>query len=508
MTETRRERVPRARAVAARATLVALAALTFASTPTPTLALAASTPAKHESASGTKPRKHKPKTPPIELALTPALVSTPGATVAMAPVGLSLEYSLMANDLGGEPCPPPALVAELQRLGSPPLELGGASQDETAPSGALSSPTSWQTATLYSLPSAFWSQLHCLLSEAKDPLTAGLNMRTGNLAWATTMVSSAQAAATNGLSFSLGNEPDLFGVPNYASLARPLPAEETAASNLYLGLVEYLRPAVGSEPLIGPELARPDRWRSQLPRVLAQLHAQTVGVHAYPLTACGGRREATIERLLSEESADEPSQLAWVVADARAAGAPAIISEASSASCGGVDGVSNAPASAVWAVRFVLSALKSGFEEVRFHSSGGPYDPFVMLGRALVARPIERALVALNQWLPVGATLRSVPGVRGLVATAIGEPPSAPTGSAQPSGGQPAGTTAASKLVLILDNEGALARTVVLRGVEAANVSVLSASAPGLATYTRRATHGEVRVKIATGTLVAVSPLA
>jgi hypothetical protein len=360
-------------------------------------------------------------------------------------------------------------------------------QDWTAPSGALPNPpTSWQTATAYPLPASFWSQLHCLLSATKDPLTVGLNLRTGNLAWATQMATSAVEAATNGVSFSLGNEPDLYGVPNYGSLAKPLPGEEVAAASLYLKLAEYLRPAIGSAPLIGPEVARPVDWRLQLQRIITQLHVQTVGVHAYPLTACGGGRGASLEGLLSAKVADEPTRLAWVVGLARSAGLPAILSEANSASCGGIPGLSDSPAAAVWAVRFVLNALKSGFEEVRFHSAGDPYDPFLVRGAAIVTHPIESAIVALNQWLPVGASLRSVPHVRNLIATAIG----APTG----------------KLVLILDNEGSQAQPVVVRSAAAVDVSMLSAAFPGLRTLIRSPTHGAVKLSVARHSLVALSP--
>ena len=54
----------------------------------------------------------------------------------MDPAGLSLEYPVMATDLGSAGCPPPTLAAELARLGSPPLQLGGVSQDQTAPPGS------------------------------------------------------------------------------------------------------------------------------------------------------------------------------------------------------------------------------------------------------------------------------------------------------------------------------------------------------------------------------------
>src|ERR1700677_41165 len=324
---------------------------------------AGATPAKPGRGGRVKPTHHAP--PPPEVSLAPAGSGAPGVAITMAPVGLSLEYPTMVQDLGTEACPPAALVAQLRLLGSPPISLAGASQDVTAPSGALAQPSaSWEAATLYSLPADFWTQLHCLLSQAEDPLTVGLNLKTGQLSWAQQMVADAQGAATNGVSFSLGNEPDLYYLPDYASLDKPQPEEEALAVSLYLQLATYLQQALAGAPLIGPELALPE-----LPHVLETMHEQTVGVHMYPLSACGSPKAVTIRGLLSSLAANAPRRLAWVVADANAAGVPAIISEANSASCGGVAGVSDSPAAAVWAVRFVLSALDTGFREVRFHFS-------------------------------------------------------------------------------------------------------------------------------------------
>ena len=425
-------------------------------------ATAATASAARSGAKRTPAGRRRSQPPPSEVSLAPSPPGV-GVPVTMAPVGLSLEYPIMAEDLGGGSCPAPALVAQLQQLGSPPLSLEGDSQDLTAPSGALSgTPQSWETATLYTLPASFWSQLHCLLSATMDPLTVGINARTGALSWAQQMVAGAAGAATNGLDFSLGNEPDLYPLPNYAALDHPQPEEEALAVNAYLGVAAQLQPALGGAPTIGPELAEPAHWRRQLPRVIAQLHLQTVGVHMYPLSSCVTPKAVTIGGLLSPQAGDEPRSFAWVVADASAAGVPAIVSEANSSSCGGVAGVSDSPASAVWAVRFVLSALQTGFREVRFHFSGGPYDPFAVSGEQVLTRPLDGAMVALNRWLPVGASLRALAGVRGLAATAVREP----TGAG----------------LVILDNEHGRRRSVVLRGAAAVSAQTLSAARGGLAT--------------------------
>jgi hypothetical protein len=429
-------------------------------------------------------RRHK-AAPPPEVTLTPTITGA-SVPVAMQPVGLSIEYPVMAEQLGEGACPPPALVAQLQSLGSPPLALAGDSQDLTVPSGVLSgTPQSWEVATLYTLPAGFWSQLHCLLSASKDPLTVGLNLKTGAPSWAAQMVAGAQSAATNGLAFSLGNEPDLYDLPNYASLSQPVADEEAVAVNTYLQVASNLQQTLAGAPTVGPELARPEHWRRELPRVIAQLHLQTVGVHMYPLSACATPKAVTIGGLLSSEAASLPRSLAWVVADARAAGVPAIISEANSASCGGVDGVSDSPASAVWAVRFVLAALDTGFQEVRFHFSGNAYDPFVVRGEEVLARPLDSALAALNQWLPIGATLQSVAGVKGLVATRIGEP----------SGGT----------MLILDNQHQRSQPLVLRGAHSVSIQQLSAARAGLQSATLSSPRDHIELRLAANSVVAVA---
>ncbi|HTZ65655.1 MAG TPA: hypothetical protein VMB51_16260 [Solirubrobacteraceae bacterium] len=409
--------------------------------------------------------------------------SGPSIPVTMQPVGLSLEYPLMAQDLGTGACPPPALATELQKLGSPPISLAGDSQDLTAPSGALSAPySSWETAVLYSLPANFWSQLHCLLSASKDPLTVGINLKTGQLAWATQIAAGAQSAATNGLAFSLGNEPDLYDLPNYSALGKP--QSPAAAASLYEQLATYLRPAIGSAPLVGPELASAAHWRAELPQIIAALHIQTIGVHAYPLSVCGSPRAATVSGLLSPRVADTPSALAWVVADANSAGVPAILSEANSVSCGGKTGVSDSPASAVWAIRFVLDALKTGLGEVRFHFSGGAYDPFVVRGQEVIDRPLDTAMVALNEWLPVGSSLRSLTTTKGLVATLV----SGPTAPVQ----------------LILDNERARAQQVVLRSPGSVSIAVFSPAYAGLKTQTLQPSKGRIKLTLAGNSIVAV----
>ena len=264
------------------------------------------------------------------------------------------------------------------------------------------------------------------------------------------MVAGAQQAATAGLQFSIGNEPDLYYLPNYFSLAKTQLGEEAKEVGLYEQIAGYLRQAIGTQPLVAPELANPAHWQAALPGVISALHPQTLGVHSYPLSVCRSPREAHDPRPARSQRRQCAAPARLGGSDARAAGVPAVISEANSVSCGGKSGVSDTNASAVWALRFVLAAVETGFAEVNFHLSGNSYDPFYMRGGEVVRRPIEGALVALQQWLAAGTTLRSLRPVGSVaVATVTGAPGTEP--------------------LLLLENESAKPAPLLLRGVASAH---------------------------------------
>jgi hypothetical protein len=417
----------------------------------------------------------------IEMPTRSASGSVP---VTMIPAGLSIEYPVLASYLGTGACPPPALAAELVRLGAPPLRVGGDSQDLTAPAGTLAGAAeSWRAATLYQLPGAFWESLRCLVSSTHDAVTVGLNALSGNLGWAQQMAASARQAAPSGLSFSVGNEPDLYTLPNYSSLGTRS-VDEAAAVQIYLRLLATLRPATGATPVVGPDLARPQVWRPWLPLIVAHAGLSVVGVHAYPLSGCVSPAAVTIPGLLSAYAAEDPTRLRWVVADATAAHVPAIISEANSASCGGRHGVSDTPAAAVWAVRFVVSALLTGFREVRFHLSGGWYDAFVLRGSAVVERPLASAIAAVNRWLPVGSTLRSLGSRHGLVATAVAGP---------------------GPVRELADNRTGASQELRLPGASAVTVQIFSPSRTGIATLTVLPRAGRLTLRLPAQSVAAVT---
>jgi hypothetical protein len=337
-------------------------------------------------------------------AATVALGQAGGPSVAIAadPVGLSIEYPVLAADFGSTPCPPPAMVSAIEALGVPTIRIGGDSQDETAPYGTPSFPG------MTDLPQAFWSQLACLESQTHEPIVVGLNLASETPAWAATMATGARSAVPAALlSFELGNEADIDGpaVPwwNATDQAKSLIPFQT-----YLDTAEAVAGQLGAGADIeGPDFAT-GRWISEVPELVSDLALHTVDTHFYPLNACTGYADATQQALLGEGASSLSSAVLATQAEAERVHLPMIISESNSVACRGKVGVSDSPAAAVWGLRLVVNAIRAGIGSVRFHSSGSSYDPFIVSGSSVTVRPLYYGLEAAVKLLPVGATVTTL----------------------------------------------------------------------------------------------------
>jgi hypothetical protein len=316
-----------------------------------------------------------------------------------------MEYPLMEKALGSGPCPSQALVATLRELGSPSLRIGGDSQDLAGPTAAYR----------YFIPPTFWSTLGCLARESSVQVTVGLNFATSSVADdLTTIAAAEQAIPAAQLTFSLGNEPDLYGLshifPDEPGVIipafRPLPwtAEEYASE------WESRRSMLGPIRIEGPDLAGIG-WRGPISELLRADPPEVMDVHAYPSSACGPPDlMTTAARLLSKHaSVGLVERFDWLLEVARAAHRPAIISESNSASCGGKPGVSDTPVAGVWAARYTVAALLAGFAQVRFHSAGGSYDPLVFNPNASVTlQPLGHAMLFLHRWIPLHSRIQAI----------------------------------------------------------------------------------------------------
>jgi hypothetical protein len=326
------------------------------------------------------------------------------AVVQRSPFGLSIEYPLMEKALGSGACPSPALVAALQSLGSPSLRIGGDSQDLAGPTAAHH----------YVIPPSFWTTLGCLARESGVPVVVGLNFAEGPIAdELATIAAAEQAIPASQLSFSLGNEPDLYGfshiLPNEPGFIVPAFRRSPWTADEYAREWASRRAMLGQIPIEGPDLAGIG-WRVRIARLMASDPPDAMTVHAYPTVACGSAgAPTTAARLLSvHASVGLVEKYDWLLAAARAAHRPAVISESNSASCGGKPGVSDTPVAGVWAARYVVAALLAGFAQVRFHTAGTSYDSLAFEANGAVAiRPLGHALLFLHRWIPLGSRITS-----------------------------------------------------------------------------------------------------
>jgi hypothetical protein len=409
-----------------------------------------------------------------------ALGAAAGRTIQIqaGPVGLSIEYPLLARELGTRRCPPGALVRAVEGLHSPTIRIGGDSQDQTAPSGTAPHPG------VSDLPSGFWSRLGCLERETGVAVVVGLDLASGEPAWAATMAADARAVIPQSrLSFELGNEPDIYGshVPWWNG-ERLVDAPMPFAT--YLARARAAAAQLGPASAIeGPDFAS-GRWVKALPELARTLHLSVLDAHFYPLDACRTSAGASAAALLSRAVQLKLDERVRVARDARAAGLPAVISEANSISCGGVAGVSDSPAAAVWAVRLVLEALRAGFESVRFHSSGGAYDPFVLSGGHLTLRPLYLGLRSAVALLVPGAKLQAIPSARALDGVAL--------------------TTAASTTD-VLSNYAAAPRVVTVPAGARVRVEAIVARAPTLRFWTSAPSGPRARVTLPANSVVAIT---
>ena len=317
------------------------------------------------------------------------------------PFGLSIEYPLLEKALGAGPCPGQALITTFRDLGSPSLRIGGDSQDLAGPSAAYH----------YFIPASFWTVLGCFARATKAHITVGLNFGDGAVRDNRVMIAAAKASIPASLlSFSLGNEPDRYGIShvlhNEPRFTVPAFRSPSWSASAYARQWIRRRAELGPIRLEGPDLAG-DSWRAAVGQLLRAHPTNQIDAHLYPTTACPVGPAATPQRLLSKHaSVDVVNERRWLLAAARAANRPAVISESNSASCGGMPRLSDTPVAGVWAVRFVLASLLAGFQQVRFHSAGTSYDPLVFAPDGTVTRrPLTCALLFMKRWLPIGSRI-------------------------------------------------------------------------------------------------------
>lgn len=323
-------------------------------------------------------------------------------------IGLSLEVSTSGQGIGefaGAAVPGAAGPAEqvvyalghpgapnggffrlMQALGAGILRLGGNSQDNSC----------WDRGRAPH-PEACEAELSAgdlrLFSDAARAsgwrLILGLNLKQNSPSWALREVTEGVAReipAEQLFGLEFGNEPDLFARTPY----RPrtyAPDENVQDFLAYLHALQA-DPAARRYALVGPGTCcgwRNARDLGVFVDGVGRENLRWVAVHNYSATTCGGQT-VSIARLLSPELMDQFNREARpLVAAARERGLPIAMTETNSASCGGMPGVSNAFAAALWGLDYAFSLAEGGFVNVGLHSSyrpgGSSYNPIDTYGQ-------------------------------------------------------------------------------------------------------------------------------
>jgi hypothetical protein len=330
-------------------------------------------------------------------------------------LGLSVEYGGIARyeQLHGFA----RLLHVLAVPGAGPtlLRIGGETADDTYLPPGRGLPGD------YRLTPTWFATLASLVRVAHLRVMFDLNLaaRSPSMAAALARAGAAALPAGSVQSFEVGNEPDLFRLglvglhriaPGQAgSLGWALgytPAQYARDFLAYAGAVAH---AVPGATFAGPAVSVPDhRWWSGLP-ARGRERLGIVSVHAYPLLNCvpsGDPLYPTVGRLLLPQAS---SGFAAGIRDAASLahqrGAQLRLTELGPAACGGIRGVTDTFASALWVPDALFSLLAAGVDGVNIHTRLDSFTTPVRGLPSLSAQPLLYGMILFERTLGPGARL-------------------------------------------------------------------------------------------------------
>jgi hypothetical protein len=331
--------------------------------------------------------RKKPPTRPFDVRVD---ALKPGATVPKSFLGLSIEYPDLPSYTGGPGSPNELFLRLLQTLaaygnGPPVLRIGGNSGDQSW----------WNPAAAPRPPNVFtditpqWvDALSVPVARLGTPVILGLNLALNDPGNAKAFAEAVSSRLPQGSieSLEIGNEPDLYTRPKTFHVGRrvrhrPQHRPTYGPDQYFQELEAYLGSlSARALPLAAGGFASA-AW-DQFNAPLLDRTAGKVGIltaHSYPLRTCGTirrrPRRGLIGRLLANSRA--VARVRSIAAIARSRGIPLRLSEANSTVCGGVKGVSDTFATALWATNALFGYLDAGVRGVNIHTwHGAYYAPF------------------------------------------------------------------------------------------------------------------------------------
>jgi hypothetical protein len=302
------------------------------------------------------------------------------------------------------------------------LRIGGDSASHTLYDPNLVDPPRWA----FELTPSFIERTASIVKALHLHVILDLNLVTGSpeLAAAWARVAEARLPHNSIIGFEIANEPDLYdkafwlfttGGEQFSGHALPpdiTPLDYARDFSRYSQALARVAPGV---PLLAPALANPVADKRFIRVLLDGPHPGLgeVSGHRYPYSGCALRdspQYPTFERILSEEATARPARLLRPVVDFvhTKAGLPFRLTEFNSITCGGLFGVSNSYATALWAPDAVFEYVRAGVRGVNLHARVHAInDPFTFDGPDLVAHPLLYGLILFARTL--GPDARLVP---------------------------------------------------------------------------------------------------
>jgi Glycosyl hydrolase family 79 C-terminal beta domain len=229
--------------------------------------------------------------------------------------------------------------------------------------------------------------------------------------------------------FEIGNEPDIYdqgswkrgiglegNAPDNPAGVAPadLPKEITASSfaKTFQTYADALHAAVPKVPVIAPALAEGTEHLDWIKALLQRRtqNLKVISVHIYPYSACaspGDPTYPTIHRILSEKAtAGAAKTIRPAVELAQQNGLGVRLTEINSVTCGGLEGVSNTFATALWAPDALFELMNAGVEGINLHARVTSINrPFSFDQQGLETRPLLYGLMLFARMLGPGARL-------------------------------------------------------------------------------------------------------
>jgi hypothetical protein len=367
------------------------------------------------------------KNPALAPPTVPAQVTIgPGATARRVPdsfLGVSTEYGALALfERHGVLLDRVLSLLRVRGGGPLSLRVGGTSADGTFYDPSRQRLPRWA----YALTPTWLAQTGVLVRRVGARLILDLNLATDTPPVAARLAGAADRLLPPGsiMGFEVGNEPDNYDHAGWLAaiarggLAAAAAARRISARDYALDFGDYatlLAAKARRVALVGPALAYPRTDLDWISTLLAAPHPRlgTVSAHLYPYSACakpGSPSYPTIARLLSKQAtAGQVRQVTGAAQLTHRAGLPFRVTEMNSVSCGGLPGVSDAFATALWAPEVLFGLLQAGVDGVNVHIRADAVNgAFALTGAGLIARPLLYGLILVARTLGPDARLVDV----------------------------------------------------------------------------------------------------